>query len=62
MQRRSVTIGLVIEASFVLQEIVRVFSEPERSAAMLALGNASRWVASYKTREASSRSELVIVL
>ena len=61
MRRRSATTGLIMEASHVLQETVCVLSEPERSAAMRALGTASRRVVSCKTRAASSRSELVIV-
>ena len=35
--------------------------EPERGEAMQALETASRRVASYKTREASSKSELMIM-
>ena len=61
MQRRSATTGLIIEASCVLKETVRVLSEPERGTAMLALGTASRRVASCKTKAASSISEIVIV-
>ena len=61
MRIRSATTGLIMEASFVLQETVGVLSEPERGAAMLALGTASRRVASCKTRAARLRSELVIV-
>ena len=44
-----------------LQEKVGLLSEPERGDAMLALGTASKTVASYKTRAASSISEFVIV-
>ena len=61
MRRRSATTGLIMEASCVLQEKVGVLIEPERGDAMLALGTASRRVASYKTRAASSISEFVIV-
>ena len=61
MRRRSATIGLIIEASCVLQETVGVLSEPERGATILALGTALRRVASCRTRAASSRSELVIL-
>ena len=61
MRRRSATTRLIMEASRMPQETVGVLSEPERSAAMRALGNASRRVASYKTRVVSLRSELVIV-
>ena len=61
MRRRSATTGLIMEASCVLQEKVGVLSEPEHGDAMLALGTASRRVASYKTRAASLISEFVIV-
>ena len=61
MRRRSVTTGLIMEASCVLQETVGVLSEPERSAAVRALWTSSRRVASFKTRSASLRLELVIV-
>ena len=61
MRRRSVTTRLIMEASCVLQETVGGLSEPERSAAVQALGDASRRVDSCKTRVASSKSELVIV-
>ena len=61
MRRRSVTTGLIVEASCMLQETVGVLYEPERGAAMLALGTALRRVASCKTSVASSISELVIV-
>ena len=61
MRRRSATTGLIMKASCVLQETVGVFSEPERGAAILAVGAASRRVASCKMRAASSRSELVIL-
>ena len=61
MQRRFATTGLIMEALCVLQETVGVLSEPERDAAILAFGTASRRVASCKTRAASSRSELVLL-
>ena len=61
MRKRSATTVLIMEASRVLQEKVGVLSETERGAIMQALGTASRRVASYKMRAASSRSELVIV-
>ena len=61
MWRRSATTGLIMEASCVLQETVGVLSEPERGAAILALGTASRREASCKKRAARSRTELVIV-
>ena len=50
-----------MEASWKLQETVGVLSEPERGAAILALGTASRRVATCRKRAASSRSELVIL-
>ena len=53
---------LIIKASHLLQETVAVLSEPEHDAAMRALGNALRRVASCRTRQDSLRSELVIVL
>ena len=58
---RSTTTGLTIKALHVLQETVGVLSEPERGAAMQALGTASRRVASCITRATRLRSELVIV-
>ena len=61
MRRKSATIGLIIEASHMLKETVGVLSEPERGAAMQALGTASRRVASCITRATRLRSELVIV-
>ena len=61
MGRSSATTGLIIEAPRVLKETIGVFSEPECGASMRALGAASRRVASYITRAASSRYELVIV-
>ena len=61
MRRRSATTGLIMEASRMLQEKLGVLSEPECGAAMQALGDPSRRVASYKTRAARSRSDLVIV-
>ena len=43
MQRRLTTTRFIVEASFVLQETVRVLSDPERGAARLASGtDASR--------------------
>ena len=44
-----------------LQETVRVLSDPECGTAMHASGTASSRVASWRTRVASSRSEFVIV-
>ena len=61
MRRRSATTGLIMEASCVLQETVRVFSEPERGAAILALGTVLRKVASCRTRAANLISEFVIL-
>ena len=61
MRRGSVTTGLIMEASCVLQETVGVLSKPEHGASMQALGTASRSLASCKTRSASLRLELVIV-
>ena len=61
MRRRYETTGLIAEAPDMLQETVVVFSEPEHGAAMRALGNASRRVASCRTRAASSRYKLVIL-
>ena len=61
MQRMSATTKLIIKDLHVLQEMVRVLSEPERGAAIQALGTASRRVASCRTRAAVLRSELVIV-
>ena len=60
VRRRSATTGLITEALRVLQKTVGVLSEPERGAAMQALGIASRRVASCRTRAASLRFELVI--
>ena len=60
-RRRSATSGFIVEASFVLQEIVGVLSYPEQGAANLASGTALSRVASWRTRAESSRSELVIV-
>ena len=45
-----------------LQETVGVLSEPERGADMQDFGIASRSVASYRTRAASLRYELVIIM
>ena len=61
MRRRSATTGLIIEASHMLQETVGVLSEPERGAAIQAMGTALRRVASCRKRAASSISELAIV-
>ena len=61
MWRRYATTRLIMETSCMLQETVRVLSEPDCGTAMLALGTASRRVASCKMRAASSRSEFVIV-
>ena len=60
MRRRSATTRLIMKASHMLQETVGVLSEPERGAAMRALGTALRRVASCKMRAVSSRSELAI--
>ena len=61
IQRRYATTNLIIKALRMLQYTVGVLSEPERGADMRAFGDASRRVASCRTREAISRSELVIV-
>ena len=45
MRRRSVTTGLIVEDSFVLQETAVVLSDPERGAASLAPGTAKSRVA-----------------
>ena len=55
MRRRSATTRLIMKASHMLQETVGVLSEPERGAAMRALGTALRRVASCKMRAVSSR-------
>ena len=62
MRRRSATTGLIIKALRVLKETVGAFSETKRGAAMQALGTDLRRVDSCRTRTATSRSELVIVL
>ena len=49
-----------MEASFVLREAVGLLSEPECGAAIVVLGTALRRLASWRTRAASSRSELAI--
>ena len=61
MRRRSATTELIMEASCVLQKNVGVLYEHEHGAVMLALGTASRRIASCKTRAASLRSEFAIV-
>ena len=59
-QRRSATHGFIVEAFFVLQEMVGVLFEPEQGTASLASGTDTSRVASWRTRAASSKSELVI--
>ena len=61
MQRRSTTIGLIVQGSYVLQESVGVLSDLERGAAMFASGHTSRRVSSLRKRMASSRLGLVSV-
>ena len=48
MRRRYATTRLIMEAACVLQETVGVLSERDHGANMLALGTASRRVASCK--------------
>ena len=61
MQRRYATIGFIIDASLVLQKIVRLLSEPEWGVSSLTSGTAVRRVSSWRTSAAISRSELVII-
>ena len=61
MRRRSETTGFMADASLVLQETVGVLSDPDRGAAIVAYGHVSSRVASWRTRAASSRSEVVRV-
>ena len=60
MQRKCTTIGLILEASRVLHNKMGVLYNLERDAPMCASGTATSRVASWITRAASSRSELVI--
>ena len=46
MQRRSATIRFIVEASHVLHKMVVVLSDPDRGAAMRAVGTADRRAAS----------------
>ena len=61
MQRSSTTTGLIVEASHVLHETVGVLSDRKCGAAVHAVGTATRKVALWRTRVASSSSEFVIV-
>ena len=61
MRRRSATTRLIVEAPLMLQETVRVLSDPERGSTMSNSGTATRSVASCRTSAANYRSELVIV-
>ena len=53
--------GFMVDASRVLQETVGMLSDTEQGAAIFTSGQASRGVASWKTRAASSSSEFVRV-
>ena len=57
MRISSATTGWIVDASLVLQETVRVLSDPDTGAAMRASGSAERSMASCRTR---SESEFVI--
>ena len=59
MRRRSVTTGLMVDVSQVLQETVDVLSDPDQEAVIVASGHDSRRFASWRKRVESSRSELV---
>ena len=61
MRRKSTTTGLIVKASFVLQQTVGVLYDPEKETSSLASGTAARRVASLRTSMSSSRSDLVIV-
>ena len=60
MRRTSATTGLIVKASFVLEEIVGVLSGPERGMSMRDSGTFSRRVSSWRTRVEISRSEFAI--
>ena len=58
MQRRSATIGFIVEASHMLHKMVDMLSGLERGAAMRAVGTAIRRVDSCRMRETSLRLSL----
>ena len=60
MRRRSATNGLIVDASFVLQETVGVLYEPKHGSAMRASGTDARSVASCRTSAANYRLKLII--
>ena len=59
MRRISTTTGLTVDASHVLYKTLLVLSEPERGATMLVFRTAMRRMASWRTKIAISRLELV---
>ena len=61
MQRGSATTGLIVEASYVIQEMMGVLSDPEHGAAMRIVGTSTRRVTSWITRATILMSEFVIV-
>ena len=60
MRIRSATTGSIVDAYLMLQETVRVLSDPDTGAAMRASGSAERSMASCRTRSDNSRLEFVI--
>ena len=58
MRRRSTTNKLIFEALRVLQETVRVLSDPECGADMRDSGTAARRMDSWRTKAARSKSDL----